>query len=80
MYASFNDSKVNMMTYPWLASGSIIAGSSMSPETSFPETKNVRYPIPGSPNPEVTLWVVDASNLTDIQYFILKPPPSLDDQ
>lgn len=80
IYASFNDSKVGVMTYPWLASGGIIAGSGMTSESSFPETRNVRYPTPGTMNPEVTLWVVDISNLTDIQYFMLKPPPALDGQ
>lgn len=80
IYASFNDTNVGMMTYPWLASGAIIAGSGMSSGSSFPETKNVRYPTPGTANPEVQLWIVDLTNLTDIQSSLLKPPPSFDGQ
>ncbi|XP_055836833.1 inactive dipeptidyl peptidase 10 isoform X2 [Episyrphus balteatus] len=81
MYASFNDTNVGIMTYPWLASGAIIAaGAGMSSGSSFPETKSVRYPTPGTTNPEVHLWIVDISNLTDIQRNLVKPPPSLDGQ
>lgn len=80
MYASFNDSNVGMMTYPWLASGAIISGAGLSSGTSFPETKNVRYPTPGTLNPEVILWVVDITNLTNVQQYLVNPPPSLDGQ
>lgn len=77
IFASFNDSHVGMMTYPWLSSGAIIAGSGMSSGSSFPETKNVRYPTPGTANPEVELWIVDITNFTSINKVNLKPPPSL---
>ncbi|XP_030383907.1 inactive dipeptidyl peptidase 10 [Scaptodrosophila lebanonensis] len=80
MFALFNDTKVGMMTYPWLASGAIIAGSGMTPGSSFPETKNVRYPTPGTANPEVQLWIIDITKIGSIQKSELKPPPSLDGQ
>ncbi|XP_005178045.2 prolyl endopeptidase FAP [Musca domestica] len=79
MYASFNDTNVGMMTYPWLASGAVITGSGVSAGSSFPETKNVRYPTPGTTNPEVKLWIVNITNITEIQHIELKPPPSLDE-
>lgn len=67
-----------MMTYPWLASGASITSQGVHVGSSFPETKNVRYPTPGTPNPEVKLYVVDISNLTDIHQYELKPPSTLD--
>lgn len=81
MYASFNDTNVGMMTYPWLASGAIIAANGMISGSSFPETRNVRYPTPGTVNPEVSMWIADISNTTaDILKWQLKPPPALDGQ
>lgn len=81
MYASFNDTNVGMMTYPWLASGAIITGSGMSSSSSFPETKNVRYPTPGTANPEVQLWIIELGNMSsELKHIPLKPPPSLDGQ
>lgn len=68
------------MTYPWLSSGAVFSGIGTSSESYFPETKNVRYPTPGTPNPEVELWVVNITNLNAIQKFQIKPPVSLDGQ
>uniref|UniRef100_A0A1A9V2A1 Peptidase S9 prolyl oligopeptidase catalytic domain-containing protein n=1 Tax=Glossina austeni TaxID=7395 RepID=A0A1A9V2A1_GLOAU len=80
MYATFNDTNVGMMTYPWLASGAVITGSGMSAGSSFPETKNVRYPTPGTVNPTVQLWIVNLTNFSEREQLLLKPPPSLDGQ
>ncbi|KAH8234498.1 hypothetical protein KR032_001141 [Drosophila birchii] len=80
MFAMFNDSKVGLMSYPWLSSGAIFSGIGISSESYFPETKNVRYPTPGAPNPEVKLWAVNITNLDAIQKFQIKPPVSLDGQ
>lgn len=80
MYASFNDTNVGMMTYPWLSSGAVITGTGMSAGSSFPETKNVRYPTPGTPNPEIQLWMINLTDISDIQHILMKPPPSLDGQ
>lgn len=80
MYATFNDTNVGMMTYPWLASGAVITGTGMSAGSSFPETKNVRYPTPGTVNPTVQLWIVNLTNFSEREQLLLKPPPSLDGQ
>ncbi|SPP81613.1 prolyl endopeptidase FAP isoform X2 [Drosophila guanche] len=80
MFALFNDTQVGMMTYPWLSSGALFAGSGYSAGSYFPETKNVRYPTPGTVNPEVQLWVVDISNFGAIEHVELRPPKSLNGQ
>ncbi|OXU23436.1 hypothetical protein TSAR_008581 [Trichomalopsis sarcophagae] len=89
LYASFNDSKVNALEFPWF-------GASVNSETVrkgvFPPSRTVRYPTPGSPNPEVDVWIVDftnvttgynnATNLTSStpSKVKLKPPPVFDGQ
>ncbi|XP_055386032.1 inactive dipeptidyl peptidase 10 isoform X2 [Condylostylus longicornis] len=78
MYASFNDSKVGTMTFPWLASGAIITASGMNSGSSFPETRNVRYPTPGTTNPEVTIYIVNITDVDQITKTIIKPPSALD--
>ncbi|XP_033154099.1 dipeptidyl peptidase 4 isoform X2 [Drosophila simulans] len=77
MYALFNDTNVGMMTYPWLSSGALFSGSGMFSGSIFPETKMVRFPTPGTTNPEVELWAVDITNLSDIQKFNIKPPATI---
>lgn len=47
---------------------------------TFPDSLNVRYPTPGTLNPEVTLWLLDLSNITDVQKYQLKEPISLEGQ
>ncbi|KAH8338204.1 hypothetical protein KR074_008564 [Drosophila pseudoananassae] len=76
MFATFNDTLVGMMSYPWLSSGALY-GSGMVSGSSFPETKNVRYPTPGTVNPEVQLWAVDITNIKNIQEFPIIPPESI---
>ncbi|KOX73169.1 Dipeptidyl peptidase 4 [Melipona quadrifasciata] len=79
LYASFNDTKVTALEFPWRG--------------TFPPSKSVRYPTPGSPNPEVDLWIMELSNLTNffngngsttnstmLFRTRLKPPPALDGQ
>ncbi|XP_022230753.2 dipeptidyl aminopeptidase-like protein 6 isoform X3 [Drosophila obscura] len=80
VFALFNDTQVGMMTYPWLSSGALFAGSGFSSGSYFPETKNVRYPTPGTVNPEVQLWVVDITNFDSIEQVELSPPQSLNGQ
>jgi hypothetical protein len=46
MYASFNDSEVRILAFPWFGSGSI-SGSFKGGNgvwTTFPESRTVRYP------------------------------------
>jgi Dipeptidyl peptidase IV (DPP IV) N-terminal region len=47
---------------------------------AFPESRSVRYPTPGTLNPEVTLWLLDLSNLTDVKKYWIKEPISLEGQ
>lgn len=47
---------------------------------SFPDARNIRYPTPGTFNPEVTLWLLDLHNLTDVKKYQLKEPISLEGQ
>ncbi|KAH8366872.1 hypothetical protein KR084_009183, partial [Drosophila pseudotakahashii] len=77
MFALFNDTNVGMMTYPWLSSGALFSKSGKFSGNLFPETKIVRYPTPGTANPEVELWAVDITNLSSIQKYKIKPPASL---
>lgn len=47
---------------------------------SFPESRSIRYPTPGTLNPEVTLWLLDLTNLADVQKHWIKEPISLEGQ
>lgn len=49
LYATFNDSEVGILKFPWFQTGSVlgttIKGASSSPrDSSFPDSKSVRYP------------------------------------
>lgn len=80
MYASFNDTNVGRMVYPWFSSTAILTASGLDNEGTFPASKMLRYPTPGTLNPEVNLWVIDASNITDLQRWEVKPPIAFDGQ
>lgn len=80
MYASFNDTNVGMMTYPWFASGAKMMASGIGGTSSFPETRTVRYPTPGTANPEVRLWILDVTNTSDIMRWNVIPPMALEGQ
>lgn len=47
---------------------------------SFPDAQSIRYPTPGTLNPEVTLWLLDLTNFTDVQKYEIKQPASLEGQ
>lgn len=79
MFASFNDTQVGTMVYPWFDSGAVMAVQSIS-STSFPETRTIRYPTPGSRNPDVQLWIANVSNTNALRIWIVKPPITLDGQ
>lgn len=79
MFASFNDTQVGTMVYPWFDSGAVMAVQSIS-STSFPETRTIRYPTPGSRNPEVQLWIANVSNTNALRIWPVKPPITLDGQ
>lgn len=78
LFASFNDSLVRTMSYPWFTFGSIVAPGAAS-AAFFPESRTVRYPTPGTANPEVKLWVVDIRNTSDLTPKEVRPPAVLED-
>lgn len=80
MYASFNDSGVGMMTYPWFASGAKMTANGIGSASSFPETRTVRYPTPGTANPDVRLWILDVTNVTEVHRYNVVPPIALEGQ
>ncbi|XP_008194405.1 inactive dipeptidyl peptidase 10 isoform X2 [Tribolium castaneum] len=75
LYATFNDSEVGILNFPWFRTEAGLGAS--SPAASFPSSRSVRFPRPGAANPTVQLWVMDISNLTDIQSHLVKPPQAL---
>ena len=68
-YASFNDSEVDEMSYPYY-------GPYDDPHNLYPGTYRIRYPKPGRVNPTVTLWVVDvgSSSPQPITHTVIPPP------
>lgn len=94
LYATFNDTRVSALEFPWFGTqpGQDGTGSSsLGVSKSFPPSRSIRYPRPGSPNPEVELWIVELGNVSSMNYSgignvtlpaktRLKPPPSLDGQ
>nr|XP_040581987.1 inactive dipeptidyl peptidase 10-like [Lepeophtheirus salmonis] len=63
VYATFNDTNVQEVVFEKFGSGE-----------TYPSTQKLRYPKAGTPNPSVSLWVVDLSDLNNLQYEELKPP------
>lgn len=80
MYVSFNDTNVGQMVYPWFSAATILTASGLDNGGSFPASKAVRYPTPGTLNPEIQLWIADVSNVSDVQRFPVHPPISFDGQ
>lgn len=58
----------------------IFISGGLTSKGSFPESRSVRYPTPGTLNPEVMLWLLDLSNLADIKKYWIKEPISLEGQ
>ncbi|KAK7866724.1 hypothetical protein R5R35_003146 [Gryllus longicercus] len=50
-YATFNDTRTRVMTIPYYGSPTVL-------EFQYPRAINLRYPKPGTPNPTVSLTVV----------------------
>ncbi|CAB3385449.1 Hypothetical predicted protein [Cloeon dipterum] len=71
-YATFNDSRVEELKFPWF--GSLDEGK------LYPDIRSLRYPKPDTPNPTVTLWVADLADPKNIRKRDLKPPSALDDE
>ncbi|KAJ1527285.1 hypothetical protein ONE63_008805 [Megalurothrips usitatus] len=71
LFASFNDSRVGELKYPWY--GSLQEG------TRYPKIRTLRYPKAGTPNPEVTLRLLalDGVNSGGQAPVELRPPPCI---
>ncbi|XP_044263451.1 inactive dipeptidyl peptidase 10 isoform X3 [Tribolium madens] len=70
LYITFNDTQVGEYKYPWYDSG--------NPKVTYPKIKSFRFPTVETPNPEVTVWMV---NLTRPKYLFpveLKPTNSVE--
>lgn len=80
LFASFNDTLVGQLTYPWFDSSSLTSARSPDTEFSFPEMRSIRYPTPGTKNPEVQLWILDVLNASTIQQWPVTPPVTMDGQ
>ncbi|XP_039280543.1 inactive dipeptidyl peptidase 10 isoform X2 [Nilaparvata lugens] len=77
LYASFNDSDVRTFTHPWFGFEANIA----PPENGglFPASRTVRYPTPGTPNPQVRLSVINVTN-TSFPISLVNPPEVFSEQ
>lgn len=66
VFATFNDSLVEELRFPWY--GSIKDGR------LYPDIRSLRYPKPGTKNPEVTLTVADLADTSNIKIKPVIPP------
>ncbi|XP_030761357.1 inactive dipeptidyl peptidase 10 isoform X2 [Sitophilus oryzae] len=74
LYATFNDSDVGILNFPWFQTETVLAaGKASNRPMSFPSSRSVRYPTPGTPIPQVQLWVTDLGNLTNKPQEVLPP-------
>ena len=94
LFASFNDTRVTELEFPWFGTQMGQNGFGGIPTVAtkrgtFPPSRTIRYPTPGSPNPEVDLWLIDLNNNTNFSNVTnttqpfrtrLKPPTALDGQ
>lgn len=80
LFASFNDTRVGTMTHPWFDSGTSTSVQGAGGRASFPETRSIRYPTPGTANPDVQLWIVDLTNTSSIQQWPVTSPIIMESQ
>lgn len=69
VFASFNDSLVEELRFPWY-------GSSTDGRL-YPDIRSLRYPKPGTTNPHVTLTVADLADPSNIRTREVKPPAAI---
>lgn len=66
VFASFNDTLVEELRFPWY--GSPTEGR------LYPDIRSLRYPKPGTRNPQVSLTVADLADPSNIRMRAVKPP------
>lgn len=69
LYASFNDTLVEELRFPWYGS--------VSEDRLYPDIRSLRYPKPGTNNPQVTLHIADLADPGNIRTKSVKPPLGL---
>lgn len=69
LYASFNDSLVEELRFPWYGS--------LNENRLYPDIRSLRYPKPGTNNPQVTLYVADLADPGNIRTKPIRPPPAI---
>ncbi|XP_045483534.1 inactive dipeptidyl peptidase 10 isoform X2 [Harmonia axyridis] len=68
-FASFNDSLVEELRFPWYGS---------TDETRlYPDIRSLRYPKPGTRNPKVTLTIADLADISNVKMKRVLPPSAL---
>ncbi|XP_063230556.1 inactive dipeptidyl peptidase 10-like [Bacillus rossius redtenbacheri] len=65
LFASFNDSAVGELRYPWYGG------------LKYPAVRTLRYPKAGTRNPAATLWAVDLNHPSQLRPVDLKPSPAV---
>ncbi|XP_067000020.2 inactive dipeptidyl peptidase 10 [Anabrus simplex] len=66
LFASFNDSLVGELRYPWYGS--------LQQRLKYPQMRSLRYPKAGTRNPVATLWTVELSQPQALHLMDVKPP------
>lgn len=69
VFATFNDTLVEELRFPWY--GSVNEGR------LYPDIRSLRYPKPGTRNPQVTLTIADLAVPNSIRMTVVKPPSPL---
>lgn len=70
VFATFNDSLVEELRFPWYGSP--------SEGRLYPDIRSLRYPKPGTRNPHVTLTVADLADPQNIRMRVVRPPSIMD--
>ncbi|XP_049787849.1 inactive dipeptidyl peptidase 10 isoform X1 [Schistocerca cancellata] len=81
LFATFNDSEVRSLAFPWFGAGAssgAISGG-FGTWSTFPESRSVRFPTPGTTNPDVRLWILDLSNYSEPIRWEIRPPSVLEE-
>lgn len=69
VFASFNDSLVEELRFPWYGSA--------NEGRLYPDIRSLRYPKPGTRNPKVTLTIADLADTSNIKIKTVIPPVAL---
>lgn len=72
VFATFNDSLVEEMRFPWYGS--------ISESRLYPDIRSLRYPKPGTKNPKVTLTVADLVDTSNVKKRPVFPPAALENR